>query len=176
MMNLKERQERLKDVGLSESGDYEYTGDYWKIDEEKGGGHARRNLILLLCLLILLVVLSGFSESEAATKAFYVILPYVGEVTSLFVLAWGSASVLYSRDRVRAGAVERNAGKIIGGATLLAMFAMIGLIMTIVHIARRGIAEGMMPEIAYPALRLASAVVAMQFKKTYENTAWVRIE
>ena len=169
---MRKKEEQLKDIQLNESGKYEYTGGYYRIDEERGGGNVRRNLILLHAVLIALVIGSGLSESEAATKAFYVILPYVGEVTSFFILTWAVASVIYKKDKVRATAVEGNAGKIMGGATLLAMFAMIGCLMAMIHIIRSGDIDGIAGNIVYPAIKLCTAAVAMRFKKAYQNVHW----
>ncbi len=169
---MRKNEEQLKEIKLNDSGKYEYTGAYYRIDEELSGANARRNLILMHAALIALVIGSGLSESEAATKAFYVILPYVGEVTSFFILTWAVTSVIYKKDKIRVSAVEGGAGKIIGGATLLAMFAMIGCLMAMIHIIRSGDIGGIAGDIVYPAIKLCTAAVAMRFKKAYLNVHW----
>lgn len=173
---MRKKEEQLKDIKLGDSGKYEYTGAYYKIDESRGSGHARRDLVLLHALLIAMVVGSGLSESEAATKAFYVILPYVGEVTSFFILTWAVAAVIYKKGEIRATAVEGNVGKIMGGATMLSIFALLGCLMAMVHIIRRGDVGGIAGDIVYPAIKFCTSVTAMRFKKNYQNLNWEIVE
>ena len=172
------REKKLKDIKMTESGQYEYTGAYYVIDESNAGSalSIRKQLVLLLAALIALVIVSGLSKAEAATQAFYVILPYAGEALSLFILGWGLVSILAAKDKIRESVIERSRGKIIGGATMLALFAVIGAICCFIYLAIHGAGDALSDTLLYIASKLLTASFAMRLRRVYTSIKWIEIE
>ena len=84
------REERLRDIKQDSSGKVVYTGELWRIADSGGPGSALRQRMMLIAglgTLALIVLGSGCIDAKNAMGAFYVVLPYIGEVSALFGLA-----------------------------------------------------------------------------------------
>ena len=107
------RRPYLKDIVRNENGDLVYTGDVYRIspgreisshesgsvssagtrtgaEAEREAGPGRIYLQLIIRSLIpgVLSIASGCIGGAGSSHAFYVILPYIGEISALFAMYW----------------------------------------------------------------------------------------
>lgn len=175
----KERREaRLRDIMQDAEGNVVYTGDLWKIDgsEEAGSGSRQRAiLIAVLAALALVVIGSGCIDAKNAMGSFSVVLPYIGEVSALFGLAWNGVKVLAPSGGVRTYTLEHARPRIPGACRILTVFALAGLLFSAIYMVRHG-AGGKTPDgIAYLMLKFAAAALAEWYGRRFRATEWTRI-
>ena len=113
-------------------GTYQYTGESFRLKTPI------TTLVICCILTFLLVVISGTLDTAAAFGAFYVILPYVGEVSALFMLVWNSVSLFYNKDNMRSYILDHVRSRIPGAATVLSLCAMLGMVCSMFYLFRYG--------------------------------------
>ena len=172
-MASKKRKEKLKDIIQDADGNLLYTGDLYRIAGDAKTSYGRRAVLAgLLIIQLLIVILSGLIDAAGTTNAFYVILPYVGEVSALFALAWTMVKVLAGGDQVRTYVLDNARGKVAGETTILMVFAGFGFIMSAVYLIRNGMGESPAKSILYLAAKAASAGCAAYYRKFFGSTEW----
>ena len=113
-------------------GTYQYTGESFRlVTKEEQKVSSLTKLTICSVLTFLLVVISGTLDTTAAFGAFYVILPYVGEVSALFMLVWNSVRLFYNRDNMRGYVLDHIRSRIPGAATVLCICALLGLALSL---------------------------------------------
>ena len=171
----KERREaRLRDIMQDASGNVIYTGDLWKISEdaERQGRGRRAALTAGLALIIMTVIGSGCIDAKSAMGAFYVVLPYIGEVSALFGLVWNAVRVLYPSEGVRTYVLEHVKPRITAACRILTVFASAGLVLSALYLILNGAGEDLADSIAYLMLKLAAAALAEWYRKLFNTTEW----
>lgn len=163
------RKEKLKDIYQDAQGNPVYTGELFRISGDQR--HSRTMLVIMLILLAAAVIGSGCIDAAGANNSFYVILPYIGEVSSLFALSWNAVKVISGADSLRKYVFEKTEMWIPGACRMLTVFAAAGLIMSVVYIVRTGGAPDM-KTVMYPALKLAAAVLSELYRKLYCGLEW----
>ena len=173
----KERREaKLKDIMQDAGGNIVYTGDLWRISEDGGPGPGRRTMLIAgLALLPVIVIGSGFIDAKNATGAFYVVLPFIGEVSALFGLAWNAVKVLLPGSGVRTYELQQASERIPAACTILMIFALTGLALSVLYLALNGAGDDMADGIAYLMLKLASAAIAGWYRRLFKTTAWEKV-
>ncbi len=168
------REERLRDITQDTSGNVVYTGELWRIADSGGPGSALRQRMLLIAglgVLALIVLGSGCIDAKNAMGAFYVVLPYIGEVSALFGLAWNAVKVIRSGE-VRTYVLEHAKPRIPGACRILAVFAAAGFVLSALYIALNGIGEMPADSMAYLLLKLAAAVIAEWYRRLFLAAEW----
>ena len=172
----KERREaRLRDITMDDGGRYSYTGDLWKIaDSETAGSAAKQRVILMAMTVVLamIVIGSGCIDARNAMGSFYVVLPYIGEVSALFALLWNAAKVLVPSEGVRTYALEHSKPRVIGACRILMVFALAGLLFSAIYLFRHGAGGKTADGIAYLLLKAAAAVLSEWYGRRFAATAW----
>ncbi len=168
----KERREaRLKDIMQDVSGNVVYTGDLWRIS----GPDSRRQKSMLaagLIVLLVIVVGSGCIDAKNAMGAFYVVLPYIGEVSALFGLAWNAIKLIYPSKGVRTYVLEHAKPRIPGTCRILTVFAAAGLILSALYMIRNGAGESTADGIAYLLLKAAAAALGEWYRRCFLCIEW----
>ncbi len=171
MMRLSERQkEKLKDIRKTEDGRYEYTGKLFRISGN--GKNTRVRMTLFLLLLSASVIGSGCIDAAVATRSFYVILPYIGEVSALFALVWNFCKIVPEREGVREYVLSSVRSAIPASCRVLTLFAVFGFIASVIYFAVNGMAGSAVKNMAYPFLKLFSAILAEFYRRSYQGIAW----
>ena len=173
----KERREaKLKDIMQDAGGNIVYTGDLWRISEDGGPGPGRRVMhIAGLALLTVMIVGSGCIDAKNATGAFYVVLPFIGEVSALFGLAWNAVKVLLPGSGVRTYELQQASGRIPAACRLLMIFALVGLALSVLYLVLNGAGGNTADGIAYLMLKLASAATAEWYRRLFRAAAWEKV-
>ena len=175
----KERREaKLRDIKMDDDGRYSYTGDLWKIaDSETAGSAAKQRgiLIAMLAVLSAIVIGSGCIDAKNAMGSFYVVFPYIGEVSALFGLLWNASKVLVPSEGVRTYALEHSQPRVIGACRILMVFAIAGLLFSAIYLFRHGAGESTADGIAYLMLKAAAAILAEWYGRRFAATEWKTI-
>lgn len=175
----KERREaRLRDITQDPSGKMVYTGDLWRIADADGPGSALRQRMLLiagLAALTLIVLGSGCIDAKNAMGAFYVVLPYIGEVSALFGLAWSAIKLIRTGEGIRAYVLEHAKPRIPAACRILSISAAAGFAMSVLYLVLNGIGEYPADSIAYLLLKIAAAVLAEWYRRTFISTDWQKM-
>ena len=111
----KSKRDQLREIRQYEDGSLAYTGRYYRLsgtEEEKRA--LRLRLAAAALFLTASVIGSGCIDAAGATGAFYVILPYIGEVSALFVLLWNLIRLTGQRGRIRSYVYSSVSGRILG--------------------------------------------------------------
>ena len=173
---LKERrEERLRDITQDSSGKMVYTGDLWRIADTDGPGSALRQRMLLiagLAALALIVLGSGCIDAKNAMGAFYVVLPFIGEVSALFGLVWSAVKLIRTGDGIRTYVLEHARPRIPAACRILTVFAAAGFVLSAVYLAVNGIGETPADSISYLLLKFAAAVIAEWYRRLFLSTEW----
>ncbi len=169
------REARLRDITQDASGKVVYTGELWRIADTDGPGSGLRQRMLLIAslgALALIVFGSGCIDAKNAMGSFYVVLPYIGEVSALFGLAWNAVKVIYTGDGIKTYALEHAKPRIPGACRILSVFAGAGLILSALYIVLNGIGDNPADSIAYLLLKFAAAVLAEWYRRLFLSTQW----
>ena len=173
---LKERrEERLRDITQDSSGKMTYTGDLWRIADAGGPGSALRQRMLLisgLAALTLIVLGSGCIDAKNAMGAFYVVLPYIGEVSALFGLLWNAVRLIWTGEGIRTYVLERAKPRIPAACRILTIFAAAGFILSAVYLILNGMGDRPLDSIAYLLLKFAAAVLSDWYRRLFISTEW----
>lgn len=152
-----------------------YTGDLWRIaDDEQTGSGSRQRAVLIAVLIVLglAVVGSGCIDAKNAMGSFYVVLPYIGEVSAFFGLAWNAAKVLAPSNGVRTFTLESIRGRVPGACRILTVFALAGLLFSTIYLVRNGAGDKTADGIAYLMLKLAAAAIAEWYGRRFRSVKW----
>lgn len=170
------QRERLREISQDEKGNVVYTGDMHRIaGSEDEARKSRMVLCAIAALLAAVVIASGCIDSQGAMGSFYVILPFIGEVSALFALLWSSAKLLVP-GQVRTFVLENSGGKITGECRILTFFALAGLLFSAVFISRNGIGDEMVKNIMYLVCKLAAAMISELYRKTFASVRWETVQ
>ena len=135
------REAKLRDIMQDAQGNVVYTGDLYRISESsEAGGKQRQKMLLILglVLLVLIVTGSGCIDADNAMGSFYVVLPYIGEVSALFGLVWNAVKILYPSDGVRTYVLEHSRSRIPAACRILSVFAVISFVLSLIYMIRNG--------------------------------------
>ena len=98
-MKTGKRWSYLNDYKKTAGGEYVYTGSVYTLSD---GKRYRRGLAALGFTAAALVVGSGCVNAAGLSNTFYVILPYIGEVSAAFVLCYNTGRLLAAGPQVKA--------------------------------------------------------------------------
>ena len=169
-----QREERLREITQDSSGRMIYTGELWRIADSGGPGSALRQRMLLIAglgVLALIVLGSGCIDAKNAMGAFYVVLPYIGEVSALFGLAWNAVKLIRAGD-VRTYTLEHAKPRIPGACRILTVFAAAGFVLSVLYLVLNGIGEAPADSISYILLKFAAAILAEWYRRLFLSTEW----
>lgn len=169
------REERLREITQDSSGKVVYTEELWRIADSGGPGSALRQRMLLIAglgTLALIVLGSGCIDAKNAMGAFYVVLPFIGEVSALFGLAWNAVKVIRSGEGIRTYVLEHAKPRIPGACRILTVFAAAGFLLSVLYIVLNGMGEKPADGAAYLLLKLAAAVIAEWYRRLFLSTEW----
>ena len=171
----RERQkEKFRDISQDERGNAVYTGAMHRhAGDEAMRRRTKAGLSICLLAIAASVIGSGCIDSKGAMGSFYVILPYIGEVSAMFALMWSSAKLLGPKE-IRTFVLENSGDKINGECRILTFFALAGLMFSAVFVARNGMGGETVANILYLVLKLASAVLAEFYRKTFSSAEWIK--
>ena len=93
------RREYLNDYHKDSQGNYIYSGQVYRIKSD--GKKIRFILLLLLLLSVFPVIAAGFTTAGGMKDTFYVIIPYILEISCAFGLSWNILRLIMSGDSIK---------------------------------------------------------------------------
>ena len=170
---FKNPREYLNDFVLNEDGGYSYTGRRYTVDRHYAFyGDVYRKLLIGAIIMAVFPVASGFIDAAGANGAFYVILPFIGEMAALFILFWNIVKLMSQGEEVKEYAFKKTNLWIPGATALLMYFALTGLVMALVYVITHGFEEKAFKCVLYLAIKTVTAFLAFEYKKYYNNIQW----
>lgn len=170
------REAKLRDIMQDAQGNVIYTGELWRVAEDAGTqGPGRRTMLIAgTALLLATVIGSGCIDAKNAMGAFYVVLPYIGEVSALFGLVWNAVKVLGRRE-VKTYDLTNASERIPAACRLLVVFALAGFALSALYMALNGAGGDIADGAAYLMLKLASAAIAAWYRRLFRAAAWEKV-
>ena len=166
---MKNKQKKILQTIQEKDGSYQYTGEAFRLKTPL------TKLIICCALTFLLVIISGTLDTAAAFGAFYVILPYVGEVSALFMLVWNAVRLFYHRENMRGYVLDHIRSRIPGAATVLCICALLGLALSLFYLFRYGTGGRLTASILYLFCKGAAALLALECRKAFRNLEWEKL-
>lgn len=162
----------LKDFSEDARGEFHYTGGmlgFAGCKEE----YRKAFCVLAGSMLALTAVIlgSGFIDAESAHGSFYIILPYIGEVSAAFALIWNMVKILSSGRRIRSYVYESAVPKIGPACLILAFFAAAGAGLSGFFVLQQGTADPA-GSILYIALKILALGIALFIRKVFSGMRW----
>ena len=172
MARKDKQKERFKDIIQDPEGNFVYTGETFR----PAGDISKTCMMFIAGLLILgaVIIGSGCIDAAGANKAFYVILPFIGEAAALFALCWNMVKVIAGGDSVRKYVLDHAKERVPGACRMLSVFAGLGLILSSVYIMRNGTDGDTVKSILYLVLKLTAAAGAECYRRIFTATDWIR--
>ncbi|MBQ7595578.1 MAG: hypothetical protein IJU45_02810 [Clostridia bacterium] len=172
-MSKRRRWDYLNDYKNGADGKYVYTGGYYTFsgtDEERKKAYVL--LISQLLITAVFVIGSGCINAAGMSNSFYVILPYILEVASLFALVWNSVKLLKSGKNIKEYNFTSAVKYIAPASLMLGMFAAAGLICSAVFIVLNGFEGGKLLCILYLVFKAVTVVLSFVFRNYYIKLKW----
>jgi len=170
---FKNPKEYLNDFVLNDDGGYSYTGRRYTVDRHYAFyGDVYRKLLIGAIIMAACSVGSGMIDAAGATGAFYVIIPFIGEISALFAMFWNIVKLMSQGEVVKEYAFKKTNLWIPGGAAVLMFFALTGLVMSTVYIITHGFEDKVFKCFLYLALKTVIAFLAFAYKKYYNTIQW----
>ncbi len=173
MAKSPKRKEYLKDYKQGADGSFRYSGKtYTFAGTDKERIAASRNLILLAVLLLASIAVSGLNDAPCAIRAFYVIIPFIGEVCAFFALAWNLSKLIMEGREIRGYIFETADNRIPPAALITMFFAIFGLLAAGIYLITHGFDGQVLKSVLYLIMKGLNAVLAFCFKKYYNTLEW----
>ena len=80
----------LNDFHLNVSGEYVYEGELYALEDKPQHAAKKKKFWVLTALLTAVSVAGGCLPAPGMRNCFYVILPYLGELTCSLLVAWAA--------------------------------------------------------------------------------------
>ena len=168
---MTKRKERLKYIVQDDSGRPVYTGSHYRPDDA-GGGSPLARIIGGAAVITVFVIASELNDAPVASGAAYVLLPFLGEAICAFIMWWELARLVSGKGKIRTSEHKSFCDKVLGSSRILAAFAAIGLICSVVFLVNNGTGEDMVKSIAYPVLKALTAASAALFGNRFKAQKW----
>lgn len=173
-MPKKNRWSYLNDFKKDEAGQYTYQGScYCFAGDENERRRAYGKLWALLVVIAAASVGSGCVSGAGILNTFYVILPYLGEICALFALTWYQFKLLTKGAEVRAYIYEKTQPRMAPAAVIIAFFAIVGFITSLVFSVMSGFRDGVAAAVIYLALKAVTAVAALCYRNAFQKLEWL---
>lgn len=160
----------LNDFKLNAAGKYEYFGNHYKWDNPD---RSRRSMLTLAWSVIAacsaVTVASGCNTAAGMANTFYVILPYVAEVASLFSVVWGACRLTFGGEPLREYIYRETVPKLPLRSLLAAISALVGLVGSLIFILLNGFEGQGLLSVAHIMSKLAVAALAMWLHRIWKD-------
>lgn len=170
------RNSYLNDFRLNVAGEYIYDGALYACrDGADGIRAAQRRVWTAGALLVLAAVLGGCIPAPGMQNHFYVILPYLGELTASLTVFWALVRLGRSWTSVREYVYERTVPALPRRAMAAAVCALLGAAAEGVHLVLSGAGGQVFPVALYFLLKLLAAASALTIRRAMILSNWDKV-
>lgn len=169
----KGRRSYLNDIQPNLAGEYVYVGKYYCfVPQGKSYGKAIAEIVILALLSLAGLVAAGFVNAGGMGNCFYVIIPYMGEAISVFVLLWAVSKLLIKGEKLREYVYGSSVLRIPTAAVCCAAFAAVGIVCILIFTILNG-PDGSIGEMMFLLLGKAFAVAApLLLRRLIKSLRW----
>ena len=169
----KGRRAYLSDIQPNLAGEYVYVGSYYcYVPQGKTYLRALSEIILLSILSLAAFVAAGLVRAGGMGNCFYVLLPYIGEAISVFVLLWAVSKILIKGEKLREYVYGSSILRIPGACVCSAAFAAVGLIGILIFTLLNGTDGSAGEYILLLAAKLIAIAAPLLLKKLMKGLKW----
>ena len=172
MTTRKQRHKAYLDQHVKdENGGYRYVGEWYRLQ----GGQTRLYPFLGLVLLAgAAIVASGCITAAGLKNTWYVILPYIFEVSLLFAMAWQAVRLASGRGSLKAFVFEEVSPRVrpLCGGLILA--EALSVLCSAVFLLTNGPDGTLIDCAAWFLLKALAAAAALLARKRYAALTWVK--
>ncbi len=169
----KGRRSYLNDIRPNLAGEYVYVGDYYCYEPQgKSYRRAITEIAALTVLGFLGLVAAGFVRAGGMGNCFYVIIPYMGEAVSVFVLLWAVSKIIIKGEKLREYVYGSSVLRIPAACVCCAAFAGAGFICILVFTLLNGIDGGAGEYVLLIAAKAAAVAAPLLLRKLMKSLKW----
>lgn len=166
----------LNDFHPNLAGEYIYGGTLYACQADAGVLRAaQRRVWIAGGLLVLSAALGGCIPAPGMQNHFYVILPYLGELTSSLTVGWALVKLGRDWTAVREYIYERTVPALPRRAAAAAVFALLGVFAEAVHLALSATRGQTLFAVLYFLLKLLAALCALFIRREILQTNWAKV-
>ena len=167
------RKAYLNDIQPNLEGEYVYTGKHYHfVPGKKSWERASREIAFFSILTLAAFAGAGFTEAGGMGNCFYVLIPYMAEAISLFLLLWSGGKMAFKGGKIREYIFKSSAARIPGACLCTAAFAALGIVCISVFLVLNG-TDGSVGELAALYLcKVLSIVSALLLRRLMKSLSW----
>ena len=165
----------INDFKLTADGKYTYMGDYYSPEGDRSYKQVYIQYIFIACICTALVIASGLINAAGMNNTFYVILPYVAQVCSVFALVWKTIRVVSSGEKVKAYVYETAVVRLTPALMSLFVCSLITFFASLLFIILNGTENKTILCISYLILQAVTAAVSFTSRLYCRKIKWVKI-
>ena len=170
MTTRKQRHKAYLDQHVKDaSGEYQYLGEWYRL---QGGKKELYPFLGLVLLAGAAIVASGCITATGLKNTWYVIIPYIIEVSLLFALAWQATRLAAGRGRLKAFVFEEVSPRVrpLCGGLILAQA--LSALCSVLFLLRQGPDGTVAACIAWFLLKALAAAGAALARRLYGRLDW----
>jgi len=169
----KGRRSYLNDIRPNLAGEYVYVGDYYcYVPQGKSYRRAVAELSLLTLLGFLALVAAGFVNAGGMGNCFYVIIPYMGEAISVFVLLWDVRQIIIKGEKLREYVYGSSVLRIPAASLCCAAFAGAGVVCILIFTILNGIDGGAGEYLLLLAAKTVAVAAPILLRRLVKSLKW----
>lgn len=169
----KGRRSYLNDIRPNLAGEYVYVGDYYcYVPQGKSYRRAVAEIAALSVLGFLALVAAGFVNAGGMGNCFYVIIPYMGEAISVFVLLWAVSKIIIKGEKLREYVYGSSVLRIPAASICCAAFAGAGMVCILVFTVLNGIDGSAGEYILLLAAKAAAVAAPLLLRRLMKSLKW----
>lgn len=158
---------------MSAAGEYVYDGEHYTyLNKGKTRARVMTELWTLAAACAAAAVASGCISANGAGNCVYVLIPYVLEVAFAGSFVWGLARLTSGGEPLRGYIYEATVPKMPGRAAACAVAAGLGFLGEGVYLLLHGFGGKTSASIAYLALKLVCAGLALLLRRLLRGLEW----
>ena len=165
----------LNDFHLNVSGEYVYEGELYALEDKPQHAAKKKKFWVLTALLTAVSVAGGCLPAPGMSNCFYVILPYLGELTCSLLVAWVAVRLGTNCSAVREYVYERSVPVLPRRAAAAAVFAALGAVAEIVFLAVAAEERHLPWGAVYLLLKAVGVFAAGEIRRLFLASNWGKV-
>ena len=165
----------LNDFHLNVSGEYVYEGELYALEDKPQHAAKKKKFWVLTALLTAVSVAGGCLPAPGMRNCFYVILPYLGELTCSLLVAWAAVRLGTNWSAVREYVYKRSVPVLPRRAAAAAVFAALGAAAEIVFLAVAAEERHLPWGAVYLLLKAVGFFAAWEIRRFFLASNWGKV-
>ena len=167
------RKQYLNDFRPSVNGEYVYTGDHFRPNNEaKEFSRLRITVLLTAVISAVLVISAGLLPAAGSMNCFYVILPFLAVIICCFIKAWKTARLFISGIPVREYVYKKTVPEIPGWTLAESISAAVTLVAEILYLLLNGFGGREIYTVTFMCLMGLTAAIDLRMRRAFLGISW----